>query len=244
MKRKKYLAKIRAMDLRKELGYGLEEPLDIFSLLMYREKISVIKMLLSKNISGLTISKGNEKAIVINSSMTLGRQIFTAAHEYYHLKFDNEYKYKNDEVEEMANTFASHFLMPTVALETMVFNRLENFKRDKIIISDVLFLENYFKMSHIAMLRRLKEEKLIPTKTYDEFLEIKRKETAIKYGYSKALYEKTNEKDIYSDYVEIVEMCLTNNKISMEKYEEFLIEGGFEGLIYRDDEINPGDDKE
>ena len=91
----------KARVLRVELGIGTNEPVNIFDLLRYRENISIIKIKLSEQISGFIVKKGSAKAIVINSEMSLGRQIFTAAHEYFHLKYDDDFENYSDEKEKM-----------------------------------------------------------------------------------------------------------------------------------------------
>ena len=113
----------KARVLRVELGIGTNEPVNIFDLLRYRENISIIKIKLSEQISGFIVKKGSAKAIVINSEMSLGRQIFTAAHEYFHLKYDDDFENYSDEREKMADEFASHFLMPDTALENIIYER-------------------------------------------------------------------------------------------------------------------------
>ena len=135
----KYLvsrASSRAIDTRNELGINLSEPIDsdILKVLRKKENISIIVTELKGNISGYFLRKEDICLIVINSSRSLGHQRFTAAHEYYHFKYDKEMKGKichikinkfNDgyENETEANYFASYFLMPDESLRYYIDKR-------------------------------------------------------------------------------------------------------------------------
>lgn len=44
-------------------------------------------MPIDSDLYGLFIKKGDAQAILINTNNSLGRQYFSAAHEYYHLKY-------------------------------------------------------------------------------------------------------------------------------------------------------------
>lgn len=219
----------KAEKLRKELGISNVEAINIFDILKFKENISIIKMNFSKNLSGMIVTKGTAKAIILNSTMSLGRQIFTAAHEYYHLKFDNDLNDHKDFKENEANEFASYFLMPETALMSAITDENIN----KFIINDVIFLEHYFKLSHKALLLRLLKGKYITQKEYDNFIALDIRETAFKLGHDTDLYLPTNEeRKITSTYAEVAEKALENKKISNSKYENYLIEGGYEDIVF------------
>ena len=57
---------------------------------------------------------------------------------------------------------------------------------------------------------------------------------ASKLGYDTALYKNTKEKGtvIYSDYAELAEELLEKGSISYGKYEELLIDGKFENILF------------
>ncbi|WP_319201367.1 ImmA/IrrE family metallo-endopeptidase [uncultured Ilyobacter sp.] len=230
---KKIEAIVRAEEERRNFGIGSSEPIDIFNLLKYKEKISVIKMIFSSDISGMILTKGNDKVIIINSEMSLGRQRFTAAHELYHLKYDKDFN-KSDKFEDEADEFASHFLMPSPALREEIYKRIDG--KGKLKIEDVMYLENYFGISHKAILKRLKVEKYINSKEYDSFANIRVKKIARDLGYNLSLYNPTLEKyEVYSNYAEIAKKKYEAGKMSLGKYENYLLEGGYENIVFGDD---------
>ncbi len=236
-------ARNRAIETRIELGINSYEPIDadILKVLRKKEKISVIVTELKGSISGFFLRKEDICLIVINSSRSFGHQRFTAAHEYYHFKYDkgmngkvctiNEYNdYYKNEVE--ANYFASYFLMPDESLKYYVDKRT---KGNKLNIRDLIYLENYFMVSHALMLVRLKLINIISEKEI-ELMKNGIIYKANKLGYDTALYKDTKEKGtlIYSDYVELAEELLEKGSISYGKYEELLIDGNFEDILFEE----------
>ena len=83
----------KAERLRKQFGEDNNSPIDIFSLAQGIETLTIVYYPLGNKISGMCI-KGTEErcTIALNSSMTLGRQRFSLAHEFYHLFYDNNMK--------------------------------------------------------------------------------------------------------------------------------------------------------
>jgi len=236
-------ARIRAIDTRNELGINLSEPIDvdILKVLRKKEKISIIVTELKGNISGFFLRKEDICLIVINSSRSFGHQRFTAAHEYYHFKYDKGMngkictinKYNDDYENEMeANYFASHFLMPDESLKYHVDKRI---KEDKLNIRDLIYLENYLMVSHALMLVRLKLINIISEKEI-ELMKNGIIYKASKLGYDTALYKNTKEKGTikYSNYAELAEELLEKGSISYGKYEELLIDGKFEDILFEE----------
>ncbi len=74
-----------AITLRKYFGEDGYSPIDVFSMLNNNEDITVVFYPMSERISGMSIRDRKIKLIVINSTLTYGRQRFTAAHEICHL---------------------------------------------------------------------------------------------------------------------------------------------------------------
>ena len=236
-------ARNKAIDTRNELGINLSEPIDvdILKVLRKKEKISIIVTGLKGNISGFFLRKEDICLVVINSSRSFGHQRFTAAHEYYHFKYDKEMngkicpinKYDDEYENEMeANYFASHFLMPDESLKYYVDKRI---KGNKLNIRDLIYLENYFMVSHALMLVRLRLINIISDK------EIELMKNGIIYkaaqlGYDTALYRNTKKKGaiIYSDYAELAEELLEKGSISYGKYEELLIDGKLEDILFQE----------
>jgi Zn-dependent peptidase ImmA (M78 family) len=105
--------------------------------------------------------------ILLNSSNTLERQIFSLAHEYAHPLMHRAF-YKSPEplstlegdheLELMADTFAANFLVPETGLR-------EAFQRDvgskAVTLEDIIFLKHHFRVSAEVMIRRLRELELI-----------------------------------------------------------------------------------
>jgi Zn-dependent peptidase ImmA (M78 family) len=233
----------RAIETRNELGINLNEPIDadIFKILRKKEKISIIITELKGNISGFFLRKEDICLIAINSSRSFGHQRFTAAHEYYHFKYDkgmngkicpiNLNKYNGDyENEVEANYFASYFLMPDESLKYYINKRTNG---NKLNIRDLIYLENYFMVSHALMLVRLKSINIISEKEA-EFMKNGIIDKASKLGYDISLYKNTKEKGTvkYTNYVELAQELLEKEMISYGKFEELLIDGNFENILF------------
>ncbi|MTI60312.1 MAG: ImmA/IrrE family metallo-endopeptidase [Firmicutes bacterium] len=233
------LAETRAIKTRNEFGLSNTEAINIFEVLKYNGDISIIRMPIESDLYGLFIKKEDAQAILINTNNSLGRQYFTAAHEYYHLKYDVNLNSQNQELEKEADTFASYLLMSREGLNFHLKKRLTNKGKDNIDIADCLYLENYFKISHQALVLRLKLDKHIRKRKYEELLDYNIRKEAVKYGYSLELYSPTildKDMHIYSDYAELAEIALNNNQISEGKYNEYLLEGGYEDILFGDEQ--------
>ena len=193
--------------------------------------------------------KNEQGLILINSKRTLGHQYFTAAHEYYHLKFDKGLSYKlcpitkyDDDYqnEKEANIFASYFLMPDDALRYQMDAKTGG---SKVSLRDVIYLENYFNVSHSLMLLRLKLAKLLSDEEIEQMRRgiIKKSRTL---GYDAGLYKDTADKGdiIYSNYAALAEELLEQQKISYGKYEELLMDGRYHDILFGDEEEVQDDD--
>lgn len=229
--------KMSARKVRAEMGLG-SGPVDIFKI--FREKnISYAKKPLRSNISGIFLRKGNVNFVLINSSKTKGHQNFTAAHELYHILFEREqtgsvctagiFEQKSLS-ERCADYFAANFLVPADSLEMELFKRLGNIKR-KPDFPDLLYLEALFGVSHSVMLIRLQQ---IGVLEQDDLCRFKKGiiNEAVKYGYDVSLYSPTNEDVIVSDYAEKARILFEEGLISEGKYEELLLESGFEDVLF------------
>lgn len=76
--------------LRKRFNEGNNSPIDIFTFSQEIENLTLIFYPMESNLSGMCIkNKHNNCIIAINSSMTLGRQRFSLAHELYHMFYDS-----------------------------------------------------------------------------------------------------------------------------------------------------------
>ncbi|MGB9894153.1 MAG: ImmA/IrrE family metallo-endopeptidase, partial [Candidatus Saccharicenans sp.] len=184
---------------------------------------------------GLFMRKGEASLILINSARTLGHQNFTAAHEFYHLQYNPEMTGRackimdfntKSEIEREADLYAAYFLAPDDAIKKVLKNL-----SSPVDIADVIFLEQFFGMSHRAMLIRLQELGVLDSDRAEQMS--KRVITiARELGYDDSLYHRTNDRVVLSDYAEKAKRALELGLISSGRYEEMLLEAGLEDIIY------------
>ena len=75
--------------LRKQLGEDESSPVDIMGMAQRIDGLTLVYYPLGDRLSGMCVkSKRGNKLIAVNSEMTLGRQRFSLAHEFYHLFYD------------------------------------------------------------------------------------------------------------------------------------------------------------
>ncbi len=117
--------------------------------------------------------------ILVNTKNTRERNIFTVAHEYGHLLMHRDLyvnsrpaEQKDREMEEVADTFAAHFLVPGAGLRDL-FNK--NVGQKNMGVEDIVFLKRHFRVSAQVILRRLRDSDLIPSREHDDQLERLRK---------------------------------------------------------------------
>jgi len=225
-----------AISYRKELGEDSLSPIDIFSVAKTMEDLTLVLYPMGKKISGMCIKGKNSNLIAINSSMSLGRQRFSLAHELYHLRFDQEMGKNicsmmingNNAKEKEADQFASHLLLPSAALYNAVKDCIE-VDQEK-----VIWLEQSYGMSRKAMLVRLtEEEKINPTlcSALEKNVQLK----AAQLGYDTALYKPLSEDEHIKTtgyYIRIANKLLDDKKISVGKYEQLLLDAFRDDLVY------------
>ncbi|SNS68639.1 protein of unknown function [Anaerovirgula multivorans] len=126
----------------------------------------------------------------INTAIAYNKQVFAAAHELYHLWFENdgEIILKTDveetdsadsisESELKANRFAAEFLInEELLLQEM---RTYGVDKNKIGIKDILKLSNLFAVPYKTMVKRLYESKLIGKMKYDELMKLSNEQIKI-----------------------------------------------------------------
>lgn len=229
-----------AVLLRKRLGEDSISPIDIFSIACAKEDLTTVLYPMGKNISGMCIKGKRTNLIAINSEMSIGRQRFSLAHEFYHLFFDPELSKSvscksfdnGDEKEMEADKFASHFLLPSTALYEQI-GQCETVRQEQ-----VVRLEQTFGLSRQAMLYRLKEEGKISDRLF-ESMQSNVQYSASCLGYDTKLYKPTlkeqNTKTI-GQYIRIANDLYTRKLISTGKFEEYLLEAFREDLVYGTDD--------
>lgn len=224
-----------ASQCRRNWNINLSDPIDIFSLVLDKIKnLTIVFLVMNDDISGACYKSSSESIIFINSTHSKGRQSFTIAHEVYHLNFDdNNFNIcgvaSDDEVEKIADQFASSLLMPQGALESYKNdNNIETWSLDEIIAG-----EQYFQISHQAFLWRLRKLNEI---SYEKYMDFKKdiKYNASIRGYNLSLYEPYLNKKHFTlgNYICLVEKAYNNDLISIGRKEEYLLEAYCEDLVY------------
>ncbi|WP_409199405.1 ImmA/IrrE family metallo-endopeptidase [Methanobrevibacter sp. DSM 116169] len=230
-----------AEDLRRTWGIDPYSPINIFSIITDKmDNLTIIFMPLDDEISGCCGKEDIDYLILINSSHSKGRQNFTLAHELYHLLYEDNDEWlicsddEYDDSEKEADNFASSLLMPNGALNDYINrNKIENWT-----VSYVINCEQYYQISHISMLCRLRKEKLI---SYDDFIKFKPdvKNNSCALGFSTDLYESSPEERKYyslGKYIPLIEKVFIEDKISIGKKEELLLQGYRSDIVYNLDE--------
>lgn len=225
-----------AVNLRRELGEDSMSPIDIFSVARTMKDLTTVLYPLGRNISGMCIKGNKVNLIAINSGMSLGRQRFSMAHEFYHLKYDPDIA-KNvcsivinggDEKELEADKFASHFLLPSAAL----YNTLKECRN--VSFEQVVWMEQHFGLSRKAMLYRLKEEHRIDGSLYDS-MQKDVQCSAARLGYDTDLYKATPFKKnmkTTGQYIRLADKLYREEVISTGKYEEILLDAFRTDLVF------------
>lgn len=216
-----------ANQLRGKLGLSPTEPIHIKSLLR-KEGILTVYRPLDEYSYGLSIkSKNGDMFILVNSNSSRGKQHYTIAHELYHLYYDENLKPhlchddngKVDPIERKANLFACAFLLPTTGVMSMIpQNELSN----NISVATILKIEQYYQVSHITLLIRLKELGVIDNNRFEYLKSLPIKRTALQYGYDLSLYEHGNEGVVIGDFGERARLLYERERISEGHYKELL----------------------
>lgn len=236
----------KASYIRKKLGVDDTSPVDIFNLAQTIDGLSLVFSPLGKNISGVCYKIPNSKLIVINSDMSIGRQRFSLAHELYHLFFDDLSTNtisllsigNGDENEKKADQFASFFLIPQASLYAFIEDIKDEKGRSDLSVEDVIRLEQYYGVSHKAMLFRLQEEEILSpdqVKSMDGGVI----ELAARLGYDTSIYRPATEKNkrkVLGHYISLAEKRLKEGGISQGKYEEILLDAFRYDIVYGLDE--------
>ena len=173
----------------------------------------------------------SDMLIGINSNMSIGRQNFTLAHELYHLLYEENKNnfvicdYSSESESEIeANIFASYLLIPYEGLKRYV----KNMNISKWSLDDVIAAEQYYQISHMALLFRLVEQNFITEEESLEFQNVKISHEARIRGFNDDLYYPSPEDRKYfslGNYVKSVGKAYSSNKISVGKKDELLLDG-------------------
>ncbi len=237
--------KKKADKFRKDLKLSSIAPVDVVDVCKLKKINLIFKPYSRASFSGISMKIDAELFIVVNSSKTLGHQNFTIAHEFYHLFYEKGFeksicKISNieEENERDAHSFAINFLVPDDAV-TKFF---ENTKGD-LNVSDIVRFESIFKISHRAMLIKLKNMGMITGKYLKDF-ERGVIKLAKEMEIDPSLYRPTEKLQIISDYLMLARKAYEAEKISIGKFEELLQKIGLTiEDLYSDEQIKRDMDK-
>lgn len=243
----------KATRFRKELGEDATSPIDIFALALTIENLTIFLYPLGNEISGMCIKTDDICVIAVNSSMSKARQRFTLAHELFHYKYGkvgesticstNLTSDSDTSIERDADLFASYLLLPPGSYEDRIEAAKQ--KHGQIRQSDLIWIEQQYRISHQAMLWRLTNERTI---TPAENLSLKDGvvREARRLGFNTDLYlvigvEKA-ERKVLGHYVKMADILLAQEKISNGKYSELLLDGFREDIVFGNEEDEQIDD--
>jgi Zn-dependent peptidase ImmA (M78 family) len=232
-----------AVQLRKKFGEDMSSPIDVFSIINNLNNFTLVFYPMSSKISGMCVRIGEiEKLIAINSTLSHGRQRFSASHELYHLFFQKDFKNvicgieletTKDPEEMNADAFASYFLAPYDALKIFI-SELNDHNNNQLSLADIIKIEQYFQMSRQATLYRLMREKLISV-GFANTLKTDVSRSARRLGYDDSLYIPTPKEKQYlttGSYIGLLEKLKNKDLISQGKYEEYLLEAYRPDIVY------------
>ena len=237
----------KAQELRELLGEDANSPIDIFSLVNQIERLTLVFYPLGENISGMCVKDREICLIAINSTMSYGRQRFSLAHELYHLYHDDESGFNvcakkldpKSENEKCADQFASYFLAPYKSLRTVI-QKIAG--KGPVSFRNVIALEQYFGMSHLAMFWRLVSEGYLSSDKLDDYSHGVIS-AARNLGYDDKLYKPTPvefRRRTYGYYLQQVEALRERELVSSGKIDELLLDAFRDDIAFGLDEENHG----
>lgn len=231
----------KALSLRKELGEDTTSPIDIFSLAHTISHLTLVFYPMGDHLSGMCIKNDGNPVIAVNSSMSVGRQRFSMAHELFHLYFDESEQStvcaikigSGNEIEKISDQFASYFLMPPVALSEAI-KKVQGNSINNLGIKEIVKLEQYFRVSRQAILYRLIGDNKLTSQQADQFRQGVIR-SAVNLGYDDSLYKPLPENKQYKTYgyyIQQAEEVLEKGLISTGKYEQLLLTAFRPDLVY------------
>ena len=233
----------KAIQFRKELGEDSDSPIDIFAAAQNIEKLTLVYFPMGENLSGMCIKGSDGNCLIaLNSAMSLGRQRFSLAHEFYHLRYDDSMLSicgkqigAGKDIEKNADMFASFFLVPAAELASKAIMLAQKNKNEKLLLDDVMKLEQYFRVSHQAMVIRLKGSPYMTQSRVDKYFKSNVRRRAEAMGYSSDLYmplPPEKQYKTYGHYIDQADQLAAKGLISTGKYEELLIDAFRSDLVY------------
>lgn len=221
-------AELLAQQMRNKLGIGMNEPVNMKTVLRQLNIMTVYRPL-SEKLFGLSLKSGdgNDMFMLVNSNSTRGRQHFTIAHELYHLFYDTcpkpHFCERNNDTsvtERSANMFASAFLIPRDGIISKVSTR--EIVDKEVHVETAIMLGQLYGVSHSTMVVRMKEIKIISQPCADKLAAISIRREAALRGLDLSLYSAGNEGVIIGDFGIKARKLYDDEKISEGHYMELL----------------------
>lgn len=206
------------------------------------DELTIVYYPLGGNISGMCVTDNKIKLIAVNSTMSYGRQRFSLAHEFYHLYYDDSSGFdvcapkfdSSNENERKADQFASYFIAPYKSLRERVRTVCNNNPPS---LQDVIVLEQYFGMSHLAMLWRLVSEGCLDRSKLNEYSSGVMT-AARRLGYDDRLYRpspKGLQKRTYGYYLKQMERLRQKDLVSYGEIDELLLDAFRDDIAFGDE---------
>lgn len=225
--------KQEAYELRKNFGLSEIQAISFKDLFLNRN-ILIYHASLDMEFSGMAIQTGDYRFILVNSNHPIGRQHFTICHELFHLYVDKNFSShrcqtglfdKKNKSEFEADMFASYFLLPEPGLLSMI-PKVERAK-DKIKISTIVKIEQYYGCSRKALANRLLFLNKISLEYRDELCK-NVKLSAQLNGYPVDLYSSGNEAVLWGNYGIIAKQLFDNGKVSEGHFASLMADIGID----------------
>lgn len=227
-----------AIDFRQKNGLNATEAIRLKSLLL-KNNILTVFLPLNVDLSGMAVKiNGKNFAkyfILVNSKHTIGRQHFTISHELYHLYYQEnftakksnagKFDKKGDPEEYNADVFASYLLLPEDGMYQMIPEH--EWGKNKITLSTILKIEQYYSCSRNALLNRLIKMGIIDLSMYREF-NCNKIKNALLYGYNVDLYKPGNEGQIIGNYGDMAKELYDKGMVSESAYFSLLEDIGID----------------
>ncbi len=215
-----YAAK-KASDYLRLLQLGARPSCSLAKTLEDKIRIKIIHLNLPEGISGGSTISEFGMAILVNSNDAPWRQNFDLAHEFFHLISWNHFRfeqiYKKQNIERLANIFASAFLMPEDEIRSEVEKRIAS---SKITYFSLIEIAQDFEVSIEALLWRLVNLGLLDKKVVTIEIELGKLKEAEKK--TRNVDTKARKTYLSPRYISLAIRAFHLGRISKAKLAEFV----------------------
>lgn len=182
--------RLEAEELRRSLKLGAAPIRDLFGFIQRTwPEVLIDRRPMPDGPVGALLARGERWLIVVNTAdASLMRQRFTVVHELGHHRFDASDQaelietdlYRRNPVEQRANAFAVHFLLPTEVLH----NRVVSGQLDPSSDEEIVALSFEFGLSRSSLAFHLLNQELITRRRCDEIRQLRPWTIAARIGLS------------------------------------------------------------